>query len=673
MVRRFLLLLLALCIVIGGCTTQQTAPPKPEAPKPEAPKAAPKPVSPYSDLPIDSWAYRNIEILDKAGVKMAASQTSFGVNDKVKRADFVKLLAQVKKLESAPPATPSFKDVAADHAAFKQVEAAVKAGVLVPGGEFKPDDPVKRMDVGAWSVKALGRAKEAEAFKEPMIAALDEDAIPKDYIGLLTVAYRPEVQVLKFRRGRYVDASEPATKLEVAYALSMIVSPPVKGGVLRRAIDQDPLQLNRMLTIASGSVLVCNYMGDTLIGAAKDEKGQTIYFPKMLKRMPTQQNGLWKMLANGKMEVTYELRKGMKWHDGTEVTADDAVFMWKVTMDPKMPIVSRDGYDLIEKMTVKDKYTFVATWKQPYMYPTARTFFTLPKHVFEQGYEAARKSGKYEDFVQQMAKTPVLCGPFKFKELKSGSYTSLAANKDYYLGGPLVDELIIPTIKDSSIMYASLLKGDIDFGALTTDVGLKLEGQKPANVGLEFQDALSVLFISPNLRNPQNIKEPNPFFADKRVRQALFYSMDRKTMNATIYGGKAKVSNAWITSPLHPLYNDGVKAYNYDPAKAAQLLAEAGWKKGADGILEKDGVKFKITMVAPSGNKAYEMIEQVMQAEWKKLGIEMSINNTPWAAYAKDYRPYGNFDIILNGWGLNEFVMPSDRYVTSAIPTAENT
>lgn len=148
----------------------------------------------------------------------------------------------------------------------------------------------------------------------------------------------------------------------------MIISPPVKGGKMTRSRDVEPAQLNTILTTSGGSATVVSYLTDYLAEGAWDDNGNIVYYPKMLKRIPSIENGLWKMLPNGKMEVTYELRKGIKWHDGQEVTADDAVFMWKVVMDPKMPVVSRVGFDLIEKIVVKDKYTFTATFKQPYMY-----------------------------------------------------------------------------------------------------------------------------------------------------------------------------------------------------------------------------------------------------------------------------------------------------------------
>jgi peptide/nickel transport system substrate-binding protein len=175
-------------------------------------------------------------------------------------------------------------------------------------------------------------------------------------------------------------------------------------------------------------------------------------------------------------------------------------------------------------------------------------------------------------------------------------------------------------------LLTNLLSGDIDMPVgenvgLTLDQALALQQQHP--------DAFTYIF-KPSLTYEQVVLNlDNPILADLRVRQALLLALDRTTLTAKLFQGHQPVADSWV-SPLDPDYAEDVPHYAYDPDKARHLLSDAGWIPGPDGIRRNSaGDRLSIEFGTTAGNRERELQQQVLQGEWKAIGVETVIKNQP--------------------------------------------
>ena len=140
-----------------------------------------------------------------------------------------------------------------------------------------------------------------------------------------------------------------------------------------------------------------------------------------------------------------------------------------------------------------------------------------------------------------------------------------------------------------------------------------------------------------------------PQFREKVVRQALYLAVDKQRWIKDIYYGLPPRTLSYL-HPSHWAYNHNLKDPGYDPKKAAQMLDAAGWKKGPDGIRQKNGVKLKFSMSTTAGAKARVQAEQMVQANWKDIGVDMEIKNMPASVVWGEYTTKSQFDTLMVGW-----------------------
>jgi peptide/nickel transport system substrate-binding protein len=509
--------------------------------------------------------------------------------------------------------------------------------------------------------------------------------VPKDLVGVLTLAARTDVQLIAYRAGRLVAADEPATMVEAAYALFHTKNPPIQGGTIVRGREVEPAQFNTILTTSGGTSTLVDYLSDEFFARViRTEEGavqgELVYIPQQLEVIPSFDNGLLKMLPDGRMEAIYKFRKGMLWHDGVEITVDDALFMAEVLRDRKVPTVSRSGFELWDETEVISPYELKVIYKEYYPFadigtPQYRTFFLLPKHIFEESYRQAQSTGSYEPFIQKVATTAVFNGPYKLTDVQQGLAYTMEAFEDHYLGRPNVDKIIMRVVLDSTVLLTSLSQLELDYHIIyNIDQALVLEPRLPPNMVTHYYPRTNhQLPVALNLRDRTDVSKPHPILGDVLVRRALLHAIDRDAINEVAYGGFNEVSHSWIWSEQHPHHTtEGIPIYEFDPDKAAKLLDEAGWKMGADGVRAKDGVRLSLEYVTIPGRTGYETSQQMMQAYWADVGVEIVINNMPWSVFTSNHRPRADFDLCLGSWGFTETTNPYSQWHSYAIPAPEN-
>ncbi|MDD3460953.1 MAG: peptide ABC transporter substrate-binding protein, partial [Mesotoga sp.] len=504
---------------------------------------------------------------------------------------------------------------------YSEFRNAVEKAFPGKGNLISGAGEVLRADFAVAMVEVLGLKSEAQSYDEICTTATDEWDAPVEAWGALTVAYRSNHQLLDFRYGHLIEASSPITREEAAISIYMAMNPPVRGGMATTAVTADAPGFNTLFTSSGLTWTICNIIGDGITGTDKDG----FYFPRMVKRMPSLENGLMVINEDGSLTITYELRKGMKWHDGEPVTAHDAKFQWEV-MNSGAPVTTNYFERSVSEVNVIDDYTYSITLPEPLsnaelgssVYAYYFGWFQLPEHVYRTSFEAAKASGNWDRFVEEATKNPIMTGPYKFKEYAEGQYVIMEAFDDYYMGRPNIDQLVMRIIPDMDVVFASTLNGEIDFGRYTLSLkqSVQLENQRADMFNVFYTPNIAYDNLNLNLRDPEDTTKPHPIFGDKRVRQAVLYGINREQISNVVYAGLAEVVDTWITD-LHQMREalkaPDVKHYEYNPAKAKALLEEAGWKLNNRGIYEKEGKTFKFKLSLASGSGDYQMMAQIIQ------------------------------------------------------------
>ena len=326
-------------------------------------------------------------------------------------------------------------------------------------------------------------------------------------------------------------------------------------------------------------------------------------------------------------KYTFTLKEGVKWQDGTPITSEDIEFTFKVLMDKtytgrfereNLDVVGwkdyRDGVtDYIAGFEIIDDRTFSITLN----YANGKNIYyfnvkPLAKHIYGVDYV----QGNAKD-LEKYHRTPFGNGAYKFVSYKDGEEVVLVANENYYKGKPKIENLIFRVVNETNQLLL-LQNGDIDVirqGMSVTDENLQLLEQ------LGFANAI----ITENLGYGYiAINHKEEILQDVNVRKALAYGLDRQSVVEAAFGGQANVIDIpqSTVSWAYPDDEDFVK-YPYDPEKAKQLLEEAGWKVGSDGIREKDGVKLSLKFLASSPNSVNDALVPIMIQNYKDIGIEV--------------------------------------------------
>jgi len=344
----------------------------------------------------------------------------------------------------------------------------------------------------------------------------------------------------------------------------------------------------------------------------------------------------WEISRNG-LEITFHLRKGVKWHDGRPFTSRDVLATYRVTVDPKTPTAYAGDFLKVKQIEAPDDFTVRVRYDKPFA-PALMSWGSavLPAHLLE-GKDITKSP---------LSRRPVGTGPYRFREWVTGQKIVLVSNPDYYEGRPYIDGYVMRIIPDTATMFLELRASGIDQMNLSP---LQYMRQTENNLFRKnFRKyrylSFSYSYLGYNLKNP--------LFTDKRVRQAITYAIDREEIIRGVLLGLGKPA----TGPLKPgtwAYNEGLKPYPYDPAKAKALLAEAGWKeRNSEGILTRNGEPFAFEIITNQGNEVRAKCAEIIQRQLAELGIRVKIRIVGWAAFVTDFINKRRFDVTILGWTI---------------------
>ncbi len=340
-------------------------------------------------------------------------------------------------------------------------------------------------------------------------------------------------------------------------------------------------------------------------------------------------------ISDDNLKIRFYLRKDVKWQDGRPFTASDVEYTYKLIIDPKTPTAYATDFLRVKEFRALDPYTVEVTYEKPYA-PALGSWgqSMLPAHLLE---------GK--DVNQSpLKRNPVGTGPYKFTEWTTGEKIVLDSYHKYFEGRPYIDRIMTRVIPDLATTFLELKAGRLDLTSLTP-----LQYKRQTDTAWFKENFVKYKYIGFGYTYlGYNLKDWK--FKDKKVRQALTTAIDRESIVQGVLLGLGQPAY----TPFKPdtfWYNPNVKKFPYDPERAKQMLAEAGWKDtDGDGILDKDGKPFEFTIITNQGNKLRENAATIIQRDLKKVGIRVNIRIYEWAAFLKNFINKRNFEACLLGW-----------------------
>ncbi len=345
----------------------------------------------------------------------------------------------------------------------------------------------------------------------------------------------------------------------------------------------------------------------------------------------------WDIENDGKL-LRFHLRNDVLWHDGVKFTASDVMFTYQLMIDPKTPTAYADKYKLVKSARIIDEFTFEVEYDKP-LAPALISWGSLqvlPEHIL-----------KDADITKTpFARSPVGTGPFTFVSWQTGQRITLKANEKYFDGMPYFTGINYRIIPDQNTEFLELKAGSIDMLGLTPLQYLRQTETPDFKKMITKYKYLSdgYTYLGFNLR-----KKP---FDDKLVRQAISYALDRDEIIKGVLNGLGEPTNGPY-KPGTKWFNTKVAAYPYDPAKARELLMAAGYlDRNGDGIVERDGKDFTMTILTNQGNPLREKTAQIIQQRLKAIGIGVKIRIIEWTVFLKEYVDKGNFDALILGWNI---------------------
>ncbi len=432
-------------------------------------------------------------------------------------------------------------------------------------------------------------------------------------------------------------------------------------------------------------------------------------YPDMVTDVPSTDNGLVKQVDSTHMDVTLRLKSGLKWSDGSPISADDMMFTINAICNSDTGAAAQAGYDHVASMEVKGTTDLVLHFgptKKGYCglaadnpsgiyasFVTDMDFNTMPKAVLGSLKPADWATNDY--FTK---KPTVTSGPYMVQNFTPGPAAQVVMVRNPHYGdgrngakffghAPYLDKLIYKIYGDKSSQVAGIKSGDTDLGLDL--IAADLPAVSSANNAVTVHaTGLKNEFLSINQGNNEagcdgsqfapTCGSATPFKDDKPLRQAIDLAIDKNAINSQLVGGIGKPMNGPFVSALVPYYDSSIPAFRQDVAKANQLLDTDGWTKAADGTRSKNGKKLSFVVSTTSGNPQRAAEEELLINNWKAVGATVTTKNFPAGKFFGAYKSggilaTGQYDIALyaNNWTADPsgwcLIVQSDQ-----IPSASN-
>ncbi len=461
-----------------------------------------------------------------------------------------------------------------------------------------------------------------------------------------------------------------AALLGAALLAAAASAAPVRAAELKIGVTQFPSTLNPLIDsmLAKSYVLAMTRRPIT----AYDQDWQLVCM--LCTELPTIENGLAEPeeLPDGRrgIAVTYTIRPQATWGDGTPVTSRDVLFTWQVGRHPKTGVSDFEAFRRILKIDVIDDKTFTLHLDRITFDYNATGLDILPAHVERPIFEAGPAAYRNRTAFDADPTNPALAfGPYRIVELVPGSHIVLRPNPTWWGKEPAFDRVTVRVIEKTAALEANLLSGAIDLIAgelgLPIDQALAFEKRHGKRFNIIFKPGLIYEHLDLNL--------DNPVLADRRVRKALVHALDREAVSRQLFAGRQPVAHT-LVSPLDWVHDPDVPTYPYDPGRAGALLERAGWSLIKDGVRHNAaGEPLRLELMTTAGSRTRELVEQILQSQWRQVGIDVRIRNEPARVFFGDTVSQRKFSgAAMFAWLSSPENVPRTTLRSDQIPSEEN-
>jgi len=380
---------------------------------------------------------------------------------------------------------------------------------------------------------------------------------------------------------------------------------PAYGGTLTITLSAEPPGLDPTTSPAATIKRVVHYnLLESLLKV--DRKGEIV--PALAKGYEVSKDG---------REYTFHLQRGIKFHEGKPCTAEDVKFSFERLLDPKTAAVNRKYYVGIESVQVINPLTVkfkVKRFDSNFLFNLARGDAVIVSR----------------DTVDRLKSQPIGTGPFKLLEWKRGDSVTMVRNPDYYIKGiPYLEKVVFKFIPDPSAQLAALRAGDVDVIAydLSPENAVLLE-KDPRFKVLKGNTTTDVIMAINNSRRPLN---------DPRIRQAITLAIDRQAVIQGAVAGYGSPIGSHM-DPTNPYYVDLTGLYPYNPEKAKQLLAEAGYPRGFGAVLK-----------LPEPYAYARRSGEIIADQLSRVGIKLLIEVIQWGQWIDRVFKNAEYDLTVIG------------------------
>jgi len=337
------------------------------------------------------------------------------------------------------------------------------------------------------------------------------------------------------------------------------------------------------------------------------------------------------------LAYTFRLHEGVRFHDGSEFTAEDVKYTYETYAQAGNTVASR--FIGMREVEVVDRYTAVVHMD------------SINAAFLRQAGEVPIVPMAYHETVgvDGFRTAPIGTGAFTVQSWRPAESTTLAAFAGHFRGAPKIDFLRLDVVPEGSVRTIALITGDADATVWPLTAEDNIDFMNDPNFRVVLTNANSPRFIPLNTKLPQ--------LSDKRVRQAMMFALDRQRIIDDLEAGFGTVATSHL-APHNPFYTADVPQYPFDPERARALLDEAGWTVGSDGIRVKDGMRLSFTCTTISGDQARRPMAELAQIFLRDVGVDMQLAEAPVASILQGLRE-GTLEASLFNWTMGSTVDPS--------------
>lgn len=395
---------------------------------------------------------------------------------------------------------------------------------------------------------------------------------------------------------------------------------------------------------------------------------------RLCETLPTLRNGLAVLvsLPDGRtgMRLTFTLKAGLSWGDGTPVTSEDVLFTWQASRDPASAFLQGEYWRRITAVEVIDARSFVLVLdRATFDYQLHVNLVPLNARIEKPRWEADPATWRNRTAYESEPTTPGLWnGPFRIAAVQPGASITLERNPHWPGPGPQFRRVVIRAVENTTALEAQLLAGQLDMvGTLGLPPDQAAALQRRVGDRFRFQQVPSLTF------ERLDMNHDHPALADKRVRQALLLAIDREAIVARIHDGKHMVAHTRL-HPREVMHASDLPRWPFDPARSAALLEEAGYRLGADGVrANASGERLAFDLLTTAGNRPREATQVVLQSMLKQVGVELRPRVEPARVLFGQTLQQRRFQgLAMIAWSAPPEQVPEAQMHSAQIPRQEN-